>query len=175
MSSTNSGTGSVGDQGGVVNVQFALTVVAVVLGFIISLLFLRFFCNVAIDLCILCDPYEARRTAIEFRNRYFPCFKRRLVVPERRPQTTSRVGQESAQSTTNQTATYDVDTLLASLPDQLRLRVLDALLTGKVSSYPGSYVRNGRVARRILTDYVPLTACPNERLDTAWKNVPRSR
>lgn len=138
MSSTNSGTGSVGDQGGVVNVQFALTVVAVVLGFIISLLFLRFFCNVAIDLCILCDPYEARRTAIEFRNRYFPCFKRRLVVPERRTQTTSRVGQESTQSTRNQTATYDVDTLLASLPDELRLGVLDALLTGKVSSYPGS-------------------------------------
>ena len=140
--STNSGTGSVGDPDGVVNVQFALTVVAVVLGFLISLLFLRFFCNVAIDLCILCDPYEARRTAIEFRDRYFPCFKRRLVVPARRSQTIPRAVQESTQSTMNRTARYDVDTLLASLPDHLRQRVLDALLTGKVSFCPGTYGRN---------------------------------
>jgi hypothetical protein len=135
MSAANSGTGSIAGESGAIDFEFALTIVAVVLGFIVVLLFLRFFCNVAIDLCILCDPYEARRTSIEFRDRYFPCFKRRLVVPERRSQTTP-------QSTRNRTAAHGVDSLLASLSDNVRQSVLDALLTGKVGFCPVSCVRN---------------------------------
>ena len=100
----------------------ALMVIGIVCGFIIVLLILRYCCNIAIDLCIMCDPYEARRTTIEFRDKFFPCFKRRLVVPA--------VATERESS---QTQTLDVETLLASLSDQDRQDVLGAVLTGKVS------------------------------------------
>ena len=62
-------------------VEEALIVIALVCAFIIVLVILRFWCNLFIDIFILCDPYEARLTLSEWRDWICPCFKGRLVTP----------------------------------------------------------------------------------------------
>lgn len=126
--------------------QNGLAIVGIVLAFIILLLVLRYGCNIAIDLCILCDPNEARRTSIEFRDRYFPCLKRRQVVPDidegtSPSDTTNDSSAEVAASAlrrgddtrNRRQRTQGVDALLMTLSGQERDDVLNVLLKGKKS------------------------------------------
>jgi hypothetical protein len=140
MSSPGVSSGSM--EGGLL--QNGLAIVGVVLAFIILLLVLRYGCNIAIDLCILCDPNEARRTSIEFRDRYFPCLKRRQVRPDiddgtSPSDTANDSSAELAASAlrrgddtrNRRQRTQGVDALLMTLSGQERDDVLNVLLKGK--------------------------------------------
>jgi hypothetical protein len=138
MSSAGVAPGSM--EGGLL--QNALAIVGIILAFFILLLVLRYGCNIAIDLCILCDPNEARRTSIEFRDRYFPCLKRRQVVPDVE-ETSPSANTSSAEAalasalrggdgaSRRQPVTLEVDALLKTLSGQERQDVLNVLLKGK--------------------------------------------
>ena len=136
MSSAGVSPGSM-DGGGLL--QNGLAIVGIILAFFILLLVLRYGCNIAIDLCILCDPNEARRTSIEFWDRYFPCFKRRQVVPdvEETSPSTNTSSTEAAASAlrgghgATRQSMLEVDALLMTLSDQERHDVLNVLLKGK--------------------------------------------
>lgn len=141
------GVPSDGVQGGLL--QDGLAIVGMVLAFIILLLVLRYGCNIAIDLCILCDPNEARRTSIEFRDRYCPCLKRRQVGPDLEEgtspsETTNSSAAEAAalalrrgDGTSNRRQpTQEVDALLMTLSSQERDNVLNVLLKAKKVRQP---------------------------------------
>lgn len=120
-SSSSSNTGADDDGLGF---KKALVVVGAVLGFIVFLLFLRFGCNVAIDVCILCDLREARRTLADLRDSIF--FWRRRVAPEHASGQVV-VTVEQQQVPTEQDA---VERLLQGLPDTERSIVISTLLKG---------------------------------------------
>jgi len=115
------------------NSEFGLRQICRVLGLILALavfLFvLRLCCNLSIDVCLMRDMDAARRTLIEFRDRYFPFFKRRLVLPHHQD---SDVEAQEDQSSASEISTLDA--LLTGLTLQERRQVLDAVLPRKVSS-----------------------------------------
>lgn len=141
------------------NFKTALVVVGAVLGFIVFLLVLRFGCNVAIDLCILCDLREARRTLSDLRDSF--CFWRRrgVVAPET---TTSGelvlVEQQQQQGGEEQSEQAAVERLLQGLSDTERSIVISTLLKGMVSS--SDCWLNSRTKRSKLNFVLTQTLSP---------------
>mmetsp|Transcript_21025 Transcript_21025/g.34771 ORF Transcript_21025/g.34771 Transcript_21025/m.34771 type:complete len:324 (+) Transcript_21025:3-974(+) len=130
-----SGSFSAGDDDGTFGFEEALVIVAIILGFLVLLLCMRYGCNITIDLCILCDPYEARRTTRDFRDRLFPCFKRRLVNPEGQIRMTEQGGREvqmmSSRNVDQQENVTTIEGLLRRLSSQERQHVIETVFQGK--------------------------------------------
>lgn len=107
-----------------------------IVGFIgavaIFLLLLRLACNLAIDICILGDLDAARRTLIEHRDRYFPCFKRRMVSPEEMANIENNPTNGDSEDGSAQAEAETFDALLTGLSLRDRQAVLDAALPCKV-------------------------------------------
>lgn len=72
--------GSDGDE-----VKTALIIAALVIGFLIALVVVRFGCDIFIDVCILNEPGRARRSIAELWRKIFPCWHRRTVPEVDRP------------------------------------------------------------------------------------------
>jgi hypothetical protein len=82
MSSPPGPAAGIGNQTGA-----ALGIVGSILGilllFLVGLFLLRYVVNIFIDLCILCDPQEARRTTIDFSDKVCSiCLRCRRISPE---------------------------------------------------------------------------------------------
>jgi hypothetical protein len=116
----------------------ALKIVGMVMVLVILLLCLRFGCNIAIDLCVLCNPYEARRTVIDLRDRLFPFFKRRLVNPgddvEQAEGGDRQQEQQESARTPSRPEEPTVESLLRGLSAEERQQVIDTVFQGKVRS-----------------------------------------
>lgn len=59
----------------------ALLIVLSICALLIIFVFLRFACNIAIDLFILCNLDSVRVTMSQWKDFFCPCFKRRMVNP----------------------------------------------------------------------------------------------
>lgn len=100
----------------------ALIIVAAVALLLIFLVILRFGCNICIDVCVLRDLTEARRTATDFWNCLCPfCRIREIEQDEEQMQDASEI------------ALADVNSLLLRLTSQEKSLLIGSILTSKVS------------------------------------------
>lgn len=102
----------------------ALIVVTAVCSLLIFFVFLRLICNISLDICILCDVEEARRSVSAWKDFYCPCFRRRLVNPQR----------EEGQVQVEAVPTLNLNSLLSGLSQEERCQILGSLLPFKVRS-----------------------------------------
>lgn len=104
------------------NIREAFMIVGIICGFMIVCVFLRLFCNIAIDMCVMCNMEAARLTLSSWKDHFFPCFRRRLVNPHVE---LSEQRQESA--------TRNLFSMLSGLSPVHQLQIIESLIPVQVS------------------------------------------
>ena len=108
-----------------------LIVVVSVCGLLSLFVFLRLICNVSLDICILCDVEQARRSFSAWNDFWCPCFRRQRMV---NPQPEEGQVQQQAQSQVGAIPPPDLNSLLSGLSKEERVQILGSLLPFKVCS-----------------------------------------
>mmetsp|Transcript_2743 Transcript_2743/g.3914 ORF Transcript_2743/g.3914 Transcript_2743/m.3914 type:complete len:163 (+) Transcript_2743:97-585(+) len=135
----------------------AFIIIGIVMALIISLLILRFGCNViVVDLCIMCDLQEAKRECIKFRDHYLPYFTTTAAAAAAttttntatRPSGRGRRSEQlqEVQRIPNQETEIELmnlDSLMSGLLLQERWQVMQMLLPEKVRNRTQQNKRNG--------------------------------
>jgi hypothetical protein len=131
------------------------SILGILLLFLIGLFLLRYLVNICIDLCILCDPQQARQTTMEFRDNMLSiCLRWRRKVSENTTTitTTTTTGDDGNHTTTTTTTDrgnvanrnndhdentppHPLDARLAELSIVERKVVLKHLIENEVSVY----------------------------------------
>ena len=104
----------------------AMMIVGTICGFLIVCVILRLCCNIAIDVCVMCDIGAARLTLSSWKDYFVPCFRRRLVNPQ--------IETSEQQQQQQENVPRNLFLMLSGLSFTHQLQIIESLIPIQVSS-----------------------------------------